>query len=67
MCKRICSSILDIFVVSLVSSMFAFVVIAITASVTNGACPEADRRGIVNCNNQDLTTIPDLSKQAIIV
>ena len=38
--------------------MFVFVVMAITATVANGACPDADDEGVVDCFNQSLATIP---------
>ena len=40
--------------------MFVFVVIAAIATAVNGACPELDANGRVDCRNQNLTTIPQL-------
>ena len=47
--------------------MFVFVGIAVTATVTNGACPEINKIGIVRCDRQNLTTIPELPEGATIV
>ena len=44
--------------------MFVLVVIAVTAAITNGACPEADSRGVVACFDEELATIPQLPVEA---
>ena len=40
--------------------MFVLVVIAVTAAITNGACPEANSQGVVACSNGELVTVPKL-------
>ena len=49
--------------------MFVFLVIAVTATVTNGAsdCPNITDNGEVNCNQQGLTAFPNLPEGAIKV
>ena len=55
--------------VFLVSSMFVFVVMAVTAAVTNGVnlCPEPDNEGSVDCENQGVTTIPRFPERTILM
>ena len=44
--------------------MFVLVLIAVTATITNGACPGANRRGVVDCFDEELGTIPQLPVEA---
>ena len=50
--------------------MLVFVVIAVTATVTNGqnlSCLTPDDEGRVNCNGQGFTSIPEIPEAAIVV
>ena len=44
--------------------MFVLVAMAVTVTVTNGACPEPDSSGAVQCDDRNLATIPQLPVSA---
>ena len=53
----------------LVPNILVFIVIAVTATVTNGAnvCPEPNDNGLIDCENRGLTSIPLLPREGVYV